>query len=150
VKEGVTWFSSKGASTLKVTVNVQTVPYAVKWNTHSTPASIAKGAAVNVNVSFSNLGSLTWNAGGTNPVRLSYHWRNGTCPGTSSAVWDGRRAVLPGNVATGGNVGNLTIQVVAPSSAGQYCLIYDVVKEGVTWFSSQGAATLPVNVTVSP
>jgi uncharacterized protein YkwD len=150
VKEGVTWFSSQGASTLKMTVNVQTVPYAVKWNGHTTPASMAKGATVNATVSFANLGSLTWNAGGANPVRLSYHWRTGACPGTSYAVWDGRRAVLPGDVATGGNVNNLTIQIVAPSSAGQYCLLYDVVKEGVTWFSSQGAATLPVNVTVSP
>ena len=151
VKEGVTWFSSQGANTLKLNVNVQAgAPYAVTWNGHSTPASIAKGGSANVTVSFSNIGSQTWNSSGANPVRLSYHWRAGVCPGVSSAVWDGRRAALPGNVSTGGSVNNLALQVVAPNTAGQYCLVYDMVKEGVTWFSSQGANTLKVSVSVTP
>jgi hypothetical protein len=150
VKEGVTWFSTQGASTLTRTVTVQPgAPYAVAWNGHATPSNIGAGDAVNATVSFRNIGSLTWSAGGSNPVRLSYHWRSGSCPGASNVIWDGRRAVLPGNVASGGSVNNLTIQLIAPSSPGTYCLVYDLVREGVTWFSTQGAATLRVTVTVT-
>jgi hypothetical protein len=150
VHEGVAWFSQQGASTLKVPVNVQVPALGVSWGSHNTPGTMAPNGLVNVNMSFTNTGSTTWPAGGPNPVRLSYHWLNGPCPNGSTAVWNGRRAGLPGDVATGGLVSGLPLQVQAPSVTGQYCLVYDMVQEGVAWFSQQGASTLrvPVNVQV--
>ncbi len=150
VQEGVTWFSQQGAATLRVPVDVQVPVYGVSWGSHNTPATMAANGLVGVNVTFTNVGSLTWPAAGTNPVRLSYHWLNGACPGGSLAVWDGRRAALPSDTATGGTVSGLPLLVQTPAATGQYCLVYDVVREGVTWFSQQGASTLrvPVNVQV--
>ncbi len=147
VKESVTWFSSQGASTLAVSVTVAAAN-AVTWGAHTTPSSMTPAALVSTTVSFTNSGGVTWAAAGATPVRLSYHWRNGACPGSTVAVWDGRRASLPGNVAPGSTVSNLAIGVQAPATPGSYCLIYDLVQEGVAWFSTGGAATLSVGVTV--
>ena len=123
--------------------------YAVTWGGHDTPATMSAGGSVSPNLSFTNDGSLTWEQGGATPVRLAYHWHNDACSGSGSiAVWDGNRAVLPGDVSQGGSVSNLAVQVDAPATPGTYCLEYDLVREGVTWFSQQGAATLSVTVTV--
>ncbi len=149
VREGITWFSGQAASTLAVPVNVTAPTYAVTWGTHNTPGGMTASATSTTNVSFTNAGSLTWQAGGANPVHLSYHWRSGACPGGAVAVWDGRRAVLSGDVSPGSSVSSLAIDVLAPPTAGSYCLVYDLVREGITWFSSQGATTLNVAVTVS-
>jgi hypothetical protein len=110
---------------------------------------MAVNASTTALVTFTNAGSATWNAVGTNPVRFAYHWRNGACPGTSSAVFDGVRTALAGDVTPGGAVTNLSATITAPATAGTYCLQYDLVKEGVTWFSAQGAATQSAAVTVN-
>jgi hypothetical protein len=148
VREGVTWFSTQGASTRQVNVTVNSPQYGVTWGSHNTPSTMNASAQSTVSVSFTNAGSLTWASGGGNPVRLSYHWRSGACPGGSMVVWDGPRANLSADVGPGGNVSGLNIPVTAPGTAGSYCLIYDLVREGVTWFSTQGASTRQVNVTV--
>ncbi len=150
VREGVAWFSNQGAATLQVTVVVTMPVYGVAWGAHSTPAAMATGATVNPTLTFTNTGSLTWQSGGASPVHLAYHWRNGACPGASTAVWDGLRTSLPADVATGGVVSNLQARVVAPSSPGTYCLGYDLVREGYAWFGNQGAATLQLTMTVNP
>lgn len=147
VKEGVTWFSWQGAATQSATVTVTS--YGLTWGANTLPATMAAGGTTGVTVSFTNAGTTTWTSGGANPVRFAYHWRNGACPGTGSAVFDGMRTTLPGNVAAGGSVTNLNATIAAPPSAGTYCLQYDLVKEGVTWFSWQGAAVQSATVTVT-
>jgi hypothetical protein len=149
VREGVAWFSQQGAATLRVPVNVQVPVYGVSWGTHTTPASMAASGLTSVDVTFTNIGSLTWPSGTVSPVRLSYHWLSGSCPGGATSVWNGRRAALPGDIANGVSVPALPIQVQAPAAPGQYCLAYDLVHEGVAWFSQQGAATLRVPVTIT-
>jgi hypothetical protein len=81
-------------------------------------------------------------------VRLSYHWRNGACNGTSNHIWNGTRAFLSEDISEGEAVDNLEISVIAPSAPGTYCLVYDLVHEGVTWFSTAGAEVKRVTVTV--
>jgi hypothetical protein len=108
------------------------------------------GATSSVMLSFTNTGSSAWNASGANPFRVSYHWRTGACPGTSTAVWDGLRTALPSSVNGGSSVSNLVAQVKAPSSADTYCLQFDIVKEGVTWLSWHGASVVSRTVTVTP
>jgi hypothetical protein len=149
VREGVTWFSSQGANTLNIPVTITTGQYGANWTADTTPSSMTTGATVATSVSVTNTGSLTWSPANPNPVRVSYHWRNGACPGTSSAVFDGLRTVLPGEVANGESLSNLSMQVRAPNTAGTYCLQYDLVREGVTWFSSQGVAMRQRTVTVT-
>ncbi|HXH22843.1 MAG TPA: hypothetical protein VNN10_12525 [Dehalococcoidia bacterium] len=149
VREGITWFSTQGAAVLPVTVNVSQPQYGVSWNGHTTPSSIQTGSTVTAYVSFTNSGSETWGPSGPNPVNLAYHWRSGACPGSSYTVWDGVRTSLPANVASGASVSNLATSVIAPTLPGTYCLVYDLVKEGVTWFSTQGAPGLAVTVTVN-
>jgi hypothetical protein len=102
-----------------------------------------------VNISFTNTGTMTWLASPPNNVRLSYHWRTGPCSGTSNAVWNGLRTNIPADVPQGGSVTALAASVRAPATAGTYCLQFDVLHDGVTWFSWQGAALRQVNVTIT-
>jgi hypothetical protein len=150
VKEGLTWFSSQAAGVLNKTVTISGSTYGVSWTADNTPASMSAGASSNVTLSLTNTGSATWNNSGANPVRLSYHWRTGACAGTASSVWDGLRTNLSANVAAGNSVTGLVAQVRAPASAGTYCLQYDLVKEGLTWFSTQAASVLNKTVTITP
>jgi hypothetical protein len=46
-------------------------------------------------------------------------------------------------------VNNLNISVTAPATPGAYCLVFDMVREGITWFSSQGANVRRFDVTVT-
>jgi hypothetical protein len=122
----------------------------VAWDADTTPTSMAPATNVPVTVSFTNLGSLSWEATGANPYRFSYHWRGGACPGTSTAIWDGKRTALPATTGPGESVDDLVATVLTPSTAGAYCLVYDLLREGVTWFSWQGAATKKTTVTIGP
>jgi hypothetical protein len=149
VREGITWFSGQGAAMLSRTVTVSTPQYGVNWTAQNAPNTMSSGSTHSVSLSFTNTGSLTWNASGANPVRLSYHWFQGACPASAVAVWDGLRTPLPASVPSGGSVSNLSASVRAPSAPGTYCLAYDLVREGIAWFSSKGAQALTKTVTVS-
>jgi hypothetical protein len=149
IREGITWFSWQGAAMLQKAVSVTSPAYVVQWGAHTTPSTMATGTNNPVTVTFTNQGSLTWSASGTNPVMLAYHWRNGSCPGSSIAVWNGQQAALSSDVPTGGTVTGLATNVLAPATAGTYCLQYDLLQTGITWFSWQGASTLNVTVSVT-
>jgi hypothetical protein len=149
IRENVTWFSWQRASTLQRTVSVTPAPYRVRWDAHDTPSTMGAGSANVVTMSFTNTGTNTWAATAPNNVSLAYHWGTGPCPGTATAVWNGTHTAIPLDVASGGAVTGLAATVTAPPSAGTYCLQYDLIREGVTWFSWQGASMLQVSVTVS-
>ncbi|HEY7269589.1 MAG TPA: hypothetical protein VH951_07160, partial [Dehalococcoidia bacterium] len=121
----------------------------VTWGATNTPSTMAANGVQSVTVGLTNSGTQVWNAGGTNPVRVSYHWRSGACPGTASVVWDGLRTTLPADVAEGASLSALSVQVRAPSAPGTYCLLYDVVKEGVLWLSGAGSAPLSKTIAVN-
>jgi O-antigen ligase len=55
-------------------------------------------------------------------------------------VFEGRRTVLPADVAPGATV-SLLGTVDVPRRAGRYRLRWDLVRESVTWFSERGNAT---------
>lgn len=149
VQEGASWFSWLGQPMLQKTITVQPGQYRVQWGAHDTPASMVKNSMNTVNISFTNTGTMTWLASPPNNVRLSYHWRTGPCSGTSNAVWNGLRTNIPADVAQGGTVTGLAANVNAPATAGTFCLQYDLLHDGVTWFSWQGAALRQVNVTIT-
>jgi hypothetical protein len=149
VQERVAWFSRQGAAVLRKTVAVNAPTYGVSWGADNTPSTMAAGATTPVTLTFTNAGSLNWAASGGTPVHASYHWKANACPGAGTTVWDGLRTTLPADVGPGGTVAGLTASVQAPGTAGTYCLVYDLVQEGVAWFSRQGAAVLTRTVTVN-
>ena len=137
-----------GQNTASVNINVsQAKSRDVKWSSHGTPISMKSGEMMGVQITLTNTGSQTWPKGGANPVYVSYHWVNASTGQT--VVWDGLRSQLPEDAASG-QAKTITASLWAPSTAGTYNLIWDVVQEGVTWFSGQEAPQLPVsNITVA-
>jgi hypothetical protein len=150
VHELVTWFSWQGVPTLNRTVDITGAPpYAVAWLSDITPAALSAGTTVQVPVSVRNVGSLTWQTTGANPVLFAYHWRAGACPGTAYVTWDGARTALPAPIGTGATA-SLSATVVAPVAPGTYCITYDLLHRAVTWFSWQAVLTLDRTVNVTP
>ncbi|WP_156896715.1 M6 family metalloprotease domain-containing protein [Desulfovirgula thermocuniculi] len=144
VREGVTWFSWAGAAPRDVSVTVKR-SYDLSWGTASVPEVMATGKLYTVNIKVVNTGAQTWVAGGSNPFRLSYHWVDAA---GNTIIFDGLRTNLPTDVAPGQEI-SLTATVQAPSKIGKYVLKWDMVHEGVTWFSSKGVPTKDAAVTVT-
>ncbi len=140
VQEGVTWFSWRGSPTMDTTVTVIGKGQYDAGYTIDTPppASMLCDQLYTSGVTITNPGPMTWTRTGQNPVRLSYHWIDRNSGQT--VVGDGTRTDLPGDLAPGGSV-SLTAQVRAPSVPGEFILKFDLVHEGVTWFSWQGVPT---------
>jgi hypothetical protein len=109
---------------------------------------MAAGSSNPVTVTLTNNGSMTWAASGATRVILSYHWRSGACPGTSSSVWNGQQGALAADVATSETATDVPLSVLAPAATGTYCLQYDLLHNGVTWFSWMGAQLLNTTITV--
>ena len=135
VREGLSWFSAANVPTADVTVFVGSA-YAARYApTAASRAAFLRGTTRTLEVTVTNLGAVTWPAGGPTPVRLSYHL---LLPNGSVSVWDGARASLAADIAPGRSA-TVSIAVTAPGS-GAYLLWLDLVQEGVVWFSSRGVA----------
>ena len=55
-------------------------------------------------------------------------------------MWDGLRTALPAAVPPGSSV-TVNAIVRTPTVAGAYTVAFDLVQEGVTWFSTQKVPT---------
>ncbi len=93
-----------------------------------------------------NSGRNTWSASN---VHLSYHVYDSL---DRLVTWDGERTVLPRDVAPHGDYVELYPNIKAPSTPGDYTIKWDMVQEGVTWFSEQGVPTFnqPLHVNDEP
>jgi hypothetical protein len=131
VREGVTWFSGAGMQLAATSVTVQTPPYGA---TYSVPPTItlAAGAASTVPVTITNTGSLTWQGDNFNLAYHIYYQSGGVL------VWDGVRTDLPATIGPGQMVTVNTVVNAPPPGA--YTIKFDLVQEGVAWFSAQGVA----------
>ncbi len=150
VHESVAWYSGLGAPILGVSGISVAASQAkdVQWVSHNTPTILTANQQVNVSVTLTNTGSQTWSKGGANPVYISYHWLNAST-GTV-VVWNGLWSSLPLDIAPGQMV-TLTASLQSPLSAGSYNLMWDMVQEGVGWFSGTGAPVLGMSgITVNP
>ena len=101
------------------------------------PAAIVPVREIRFEVDVRNSGVRPWPATGSQPVRLSYHWRDDATGNMS--VYDGIRTTLPGDVDPGATV-RVRARVAAPPRPGRYRLHLEMVHEGVTWFGLQGDA----------
>jgi N-acetylmuramoyl-L-alanine amidase-like protein len=143
-QEGVAWFSTKGVatSTTPVTICCGKV-FGATYQPQITTLAVS-GALQSIPITVTNSGNFTWNAGGANPVDLSYHWMDAA---GKTVLWDGLRTKLTADVPAGGTQ-TLQAQLQFPSAGGTYTLKWDMVQEGVSWFSGQGVATFNQSVTV--
>ena len=149
--EGITWFSQQGAETFDRVVSVFTpIPdYAVKWINLflDVRGSLEPNETVTGTVTVQNIGARIWNASGQAPVRLGYHWYDAEGNTIELAAYPGnfslRSDVPPQGMATFENV-----VVRAPIAQGKYKLAFDLVHEGVTWFSAAGAKSFDAQVAI--
>lgn len=106
------------------------------------PPSLTAGQTVIVPVTVTNTGTLTW--GVNSAFRLAYHWYNEG----SFVLWEGFRTVLPQAVGPGQSIALQAI-LQAPSIPGTYSLRWDMIEDGVTWFSAQGVPMADQTVVVA-
>ena len=100
------------------------------------PEVVDPGAEVTVPLTITNTGALTWPAEGKKPVQISYHWM--ADDGVTLLVLEGRRTTLKDDVPSDTRI-NVVASVKAPERPGRYVIWWDLVHEGVTWFSDAGA-----------
>jgi N-acetylmuramoyl-L-alanine amidase-like protein len=148
VQEGVAWFSLKGATATNFTVNVagQLVPSYGAGYSSGVPSAAIASTTTSVPIILTNNSNFPWPAAGPNPVTLSYHWS--TLAG-ATVVWDGLRTKLAADLQPGQSV-QLQANLAFPSAAGTYTLRWDLVHEGISWFSGKGAPASAKQVSVSP
>jgi hypothetical protein len=98
---------------------------------------LAANAAGYFAVQVSNTGLVAWGSSSTPPVLLSYHW---LADGDGRVVaYEGERTEFPQFVNPGDTVA-VQAYVRAPAAPGRYQLEWDVVQEGVLWFSTEQGA----------
>jgi len=118
--------------------------YGAVYTGGNPPVGIKVGHVVTVPVTVQNTGAQTWPAGGA--FHLSYHWYSGA----AEIVKDGDRTAMPSAVPPGGSV-NLSAKVTAPPRAGDAALKWDMIQDGVGWFSDKGVPMSPPrNTSIKP
>lgn len=142
VWEGRSWFSKLGASTVSRRVTAGSTWQATYSLPASSPVVGEPGARLIVPVTLTNSSSFAWSPG---DVSLAYHVhdiRGGL------VRWDGARTKLPAQVAPGATV---TIDAVLelPDLPGGYVVRWDLVFEGVAWFSDRGVPAEALGAVVS-
>jgi hypothetical protein len=147
VQEGVSWFSAKGAATGNTSVALEgPVVASFGANYAILPVAGSATSTATVPITLGNTSNFTWSASGANPVTLSYHWINGA---GQTVVWDGLRTKLPADVPAG-QLMQVQANLAFPSTAGTYTLRWDLVQEGVSWFSGKGVRMAEQTVSVGP
>jgi hypothetical protein len=129
-------------------LDANTADYLVRWGDHATPQRMVAGDTVAVAVSVQNSGSLTWPAGGANPVRLGYHWYDQNGQVVPLPPEADHRSSLPSNAPFAARVNWADALLTAPTTPGHYTLRWDLVHEGISWFADRGSPVLAVPVSV--
>jgi SpoIID/LytB domain protein len=145
VREGVAWLSQLGSPAARTPLIV-TSGFNGGYDQTNTPGVATIGASLLLNVRVSNYGARAWPAAGPNPVHLSYHILT---TGGGVVTWDGRRGFLAADLAVGQSA-VVQVPVALPGSLGTYMIAWDLVQEGVAWFSALGVPRLQETINVQP
>jgi stage II sporulation protein D len=142
VREGVAWFQTLGSQPFRQSFAVSSGLNAGYGGT-TTPQQATIGATLQLTAVVSNYGARTWTPGAFN---LSYHIFDNF---GSPVIWDGARGRLPSSVPPFTSV-TVPISVALPSGTGTYRLEWDMVQEGVAWFSHLGVQRKREDFTIVP
>ena len=145
VQEGVSWFSSMAVPTGNAQAVVCCTKIFAALYQPQLSAFATTGTLQAVPITLTNTGNFAWPAAGSSPVHLGYHWIDAS--GTA-VVWDGVRSSFAVDVAPGA-AQTLQAKVQMPGASGTYTLRWDLVQEGVTWFSGKGVKTFDQAVVVA-
>lgn len=100
-----------------------------------------------VPVTLTNTGRVVWDSGAVPPFRISYRWL--TAGSDRMLAAEGLRTAFPAPIRPGDTVTVMT-RVKAPPQPGRYRVQWDVVQEGILWFSSDpGAIVSRSNAVIS-
>jgi hypothetical protein len=148
VQEGVSWFSNKGVPTGNVPATIAG-PFIKSYGAAYTAAPVSVAMArtqATIPITITNNSNFLWSPVGPTPINLGYHWIDSAGRAT---VWDGTRTKLAADLAPGASA-NLQATLIYPSAAGTYTLRWDMVEEGVSWFSGKDVRTANQTVEVTP
>ena len=101
-----------------------------------------------VRITVKNISTEIWPAKGMSDgkfqINVGNHWldKKGV-----TVINDQSRMPLPHDIKPGESV-QYSIEVQAPSTPGEYKLVFDMVQEQVAWFAGKGSAVLSYNVVV--
>ncbi len=112
--------------------------FRAEYEVGATPRVVDPSEPFVVAVHLKNTGVLEWKRTGPGSVDLSYHWERSGGGSATLADFEGMRTELPAEVPPGRGVDVLG-SVKAPSAPGPYLLSWDLVQEGVCWFSERGS-----------
>ncbi|MFD2614057.1 hypothetical protein [Paenibacillus gansuensis] len=104
------------------------VPLKVTYIENTTPAKMRVGNQTLIKLKIMNTGSEVWNK---DEYFISYHW---LATDGSPVMYEGPRIKLKHDVIPGTDI-QTDIRIVPPAKEGAYILQWDMVHEGVTWFS---------------
>jgi len=106
------------------------------YDSYVGPQRVRCGESFQVSLTLTNTGWLPWSSSDSQPVLLSYHWRDSR---GRTLMQDGLRTPLATSFPPGHSAG-VVLRVQALDAPGRALLVIDLVHEGVTWFSDQGVA----------
>jgi subtilisin family serine protease len=138
-------FGAGRVNALRAVTAAVTPRYGATYGPAGVPTAGTIGGLLKGQVTLTNTSNFAWSAAGPNPVRLAYHWID---LGKNVVVWEGQRSALAADVPVGGTA-TVAVTIAPPAKPGAYVLQLDLVREGITWFSSNGVGTANVNVTIT-
>jgi SAM-dependent methyltransferase len=110
----------------------------------TTPQDIRAGKTIRVLLRVANSGTTTWNAAGSEEVRLGVQLLNAR--GEMIERNYSRHSLPP--LLPGGRC-EAAMAVAAPTEPGPYQMRFDVVREGVHWFEMSGSRPVTLSLTVT-
>ena len=131
-----------------VLLDAYTPDYSARWGDHTTPQRMAAGGTAAVAMRVQNSGTMTWPAGGANPVRLGYHWYGENGQPVPLPPEADHRTSLPSEMPFAAQANWVGALLTAPATPGNYTLRWDMVHEGISWFADRGSPELAVPISV--
>lgn len=105
---------------------------------------VEAGSIQPVTVTVTNEGSLLWSSEAEKPINLGGRWYR-VSDGTRSNIemhWTLDKDVPPGETLM------MTVSLVVPERSGEYEFQWDLIQEGVVWFSAKNGQNIRSRVTV--
>lgn len=122
--------------------------YRAAFEVEGPAGSLATGEEIVARLRITNASPVAWAVGespeGAGGINLSWHMYDAE---GRVGQWDNPRFPLPRDLAAGESL-ELTVGLTASTIPGRYAIEFDLVHEGVSWFSAHGSATGRIEVLV--